>query len=153
MVFGVVLLTGLIGILTLGLRLIRFEPIDIQIHDTYIVVGNFTYLLVIFTILLVGIYLIRAVATKFNNLPVNLILLVGFAIAITLLMVYLVQLNNWPDGVEAHHTFNGGAFDEQFERKVTSVATTTKSVAWTLVVLFAGGMAGLIYKIKRKQQI
>ena len=53
------------------------HPIDIQLHDTYYVFSSGESLLVVVGLLLFLVFLVRALATKFNNKAALLWLLIG----------------------------------------------------------------------------
>ena len=58
---------------------------DINIHDTYFVIANFHFILLIGVLVFFGIYLVRTLRKNFKNLTTNLILMISTIILIVII--------------------------------------------------------------------
>ncbi|MEO1029945.1 MAG: hypothetical protein AAFX55_00990 [Bacteroidota bacterium] len=69
--------------------------IDINVHDTYYVISNFHFMLILGVLVFFGVYLLRTLIHKFKNLTANLILM----ISIILLSIVLTGISTMLDGL------------------------------------------------------
>jgi hypothetical protein len=73
-ILGVASLTLLVGLILFQNKLFDGKDLDLQLHDTYIILPKTFLLLAVFATLLVLVNLARAVYHKLNNKLVNIIL-------------------------------------------------------------------------------
>jgi hypothetical protein len=129
---GTAIVTGIIGLLLFNGRLWGGQPIEVQLHDTYLVFSKQSMLAIIFLILLTGCYLTRTIYYKLDN-----------KIVIGLLTFLLVALLIWQfvylefvNGLEYHIApvvDKGDYFQKQDVRGFKEL----RGFIWTLI--FATG--------------
>ena len=60
--------------------------LDINIHDTYFIIANFHFILLLGALIFFGIYFVRTLRRKFENLIANLILMVSTILLVLILI-------------------------------------------------------------------
>ena len=144
LVIGVALSSFLVGLILFRNKLFDGKDLDIQFHDTYIVLPKTFILLVIFTILLMLIYFVRAIYHKLNSKPVNVILGTLLILALTVLVMYV----NWLDGYESHMR---ALYSEQFgddsnEIQIEDSLTRTRHLFLVVIGLISAILVAIVMK-------
>lgn len=89
---GTVLFVLFINLLIFGFEgLTTNSTLNLNFHDTYLVIENTQFILFCSSIIFFGVYLIRALRRKFNNLAANLILMI-FTILLVLVLIELISI-------------------------------------------------------------
>ena len=89
------LLVGLVlNIVVFGINVFEASsPIDINVHDTYFIIEDWTLIFVPSILLIVVVYLIRTLVYKFKNLTANLILMISTVLLIQAISEINLMLN------------------------------------------------------------
>jgi len=146
-VLGVASSSFLVGLTLFQNKLFDGKNLDIQLHDTYVVLPKTFILLVIFATLLVLINLARAIYHKLNNKLVNIILGTLLVIVVTVLVLYV----NWLNGYKSHMQ---ALYSEQFEYSSTEIQiedslTRTKNLFLIVIGLISTILLTIIIKTVR----
>ncbi|MDF0708491.1 hypothetical protein [Flagellimonas okinawensis] len=87
--FVLIILIGVFGINGLKSDAVT----DINVHDTYYLIGNIHLIVLIVSLTLFGVYLIRMLRRNFKNLTANLIFMIS-DISLILIFTFLISLVN-----------------------------------------------------------
>ena len=101
--FGTTALIPLLNLLLFGIKGFKSETvIDINVHDTYYVISNFEFMIILGVGIFFGVYLVRSLIYKFKNLTANLILMISiilFSLVLTgissMLDTFITQTSGW----------------------------------------------------------
>ncbi|WP_298897252.1 hypothetical protein [uncultured Psychroserpens sp.] len=86
-VIGTIVLALIVNLIAFGTRGYKSDSVfDINVHDTYFVIPNINFILLLAVIVFFGVYLFRTLRWKFRNLTVNIIL-----ITVTIILILLVS--------------------------------------------------------------
>ncbi len=101
--FGTITLILILNLLLYGIDGFKSDAvIDINVHDTYYVISNFEFILMLGVGVFFGVYLIRVLINKFKNLTANLVLMISIillSLVITgissMLDAFIKQTSGW----------------------------------------------------------
>ncbi|TBV24755.1 hypothetical protein DMZ43_14725 [Meridianimaribacter sp. CL38] len=94
---GTTLFALIINLLIFGFEgLTNNSTLNLNIHDTYLVIENTQFILFCSYIIFFGVYLVRVLRRKFNNLVANLILMISTILLVLVLMelISILELLN-----------------------------------------------------------
>ncbi|WP_299316017.1 hypothetical protein [uncultured Aquimarina sp.] len=75
---GTITLVLILNLAIFGIDGFKFESVtDINVHDTYFVIPDFHFIILISVLMFFGIYLIRVLKRNFKNLTANLVLILA----------------------------------------------------------------------------
>lgn len=100
---GTIILVLILNTLIFGIDGLKSDStLDINIHDTYFVIANFHFILLLGVLVFFGIYLIRTLRRNFKNLTANLILMISTILLIltlnginTIVDNFIQQTSGW----------------------------------------------------------
>lgn len=128
--------------------------IDLNIHDTYFVIANMYFVLPLSIFLIFGIYLVRTLRSNFENLTVNIILIISITLLILVITTtnsiisVLIQQNA---GWTINPPLSAGVVDHDIEPNenylgVLKNATYGTQILLLILLTFCGFKTGLNYK-------
>lgn len=92
---GTIVLVLILNMLILGIDGLKSDTtFNINIHETYFVIPNFHFTLLLGVLVFWGVYIIRALHKSFKNLTVNLILIISTILLILILNGISVIIEN-----------------------------------------------------------
>ena len=133
---GAAIATGTIGLLFFATRLWDGQPIEVQLPDTDLTFSKYSFLAIIFSILLTGCYLTRAIYYRLKNRLAIGILTFLLIVFLTGQLVYL----KWINGFEYHiaPVIDKGDY---FQMQDVPGSKEYKVLIWTLILVTATTLA------------
>ena len=134
------------------------STLDINVHDTYFVIANFHFILLLGVLVFFGIYLIRTLRRNFKNLTANLILMISTILLIIVLNGISTIVENFiqlTSGWTIHPPLSAGEgieqIEEEIEPKENNLGILFSIIFYTQILLliflaFCGFKTGLNYK-------
>ncbi len=141
---GTVLFVLILNFLLFGIDGFKSEPnIDINIHDTYFVIANFHFILLLSMLIFFVVYLLRMLRRNFKNLTANLIFMVTGLLNIWFLTGIISIINSYIEVTEITE-YNLPFTNNMFN----NVATILYLIQLIIVVLivYSGFKTGQNYK-------
>ena len=143
LVISAVGLTIISGLIIFGSNLFNSEPIDFQFHDTYVLIGKVHFLTILFIGILSTLLFVKAIAVKFESLPLNILIIAIFGTLLIFLFVYL----NWVMGYESHvKAVYSRDFDKEIQFELTAGIKLVKRFLWILIILSGSILIAASYK-------
>ncbi|WP_435623769.1 hypothetical protein [Flagellimonas sp.] len=143
-IFFTILLFGMDG----------FDPdatLEINIHDTYFVIANSHFVLLIFILTFFWVYLFRIVRRRFKNLTVNLILLVT---TIALILVFgqtisILDAFSRPISLMENSYSNGEKHPVEEILSTFAKILFVSQIGLLILLAYCGFQSGRYYKTKK----
>ncbi|MCB0745061.1 MAG: hypothetical protein KDC67_14225, partial [Ignavibacteriae bacterium] len=138
------------------------STLDINVHDTYFVIANFHFILLLGVLVFFGIYLIRTLRRNFKNLTANLILMISTILLVIILNGISAIVENFiqqTSGWTIYPPLSAGEVIEQkIETKENNFEILSSVLFYTQILLliflaFCGFKTGLNYKKKKKNML
>ena len=156
---GTIILVLILNTLIFGIDGLKSDStLDINVHDTYFVIANFYFILLLGVLVFFGVYLIRTLRGNFKNLTANLILMISTILLIiilngisTIVENFIQQTSGWTiypplsagDGMEQ--------IEQEIEPKENDYGILSSVLFYTQILLlifltYCGFKTGLNYK-------
>ncbi|MGS2727903.1 hypothetical protein ACU8DI_14935 [Psychroserpens sp. BH13MA-6] len=134
------------------------STLDINIHDTYFVIANFHFILLLGVLVFFGIYLVRTLRRNFKNLTANLILMISTILLIlilngisTIVDNLIQQTSGWTiyPPLSAEQAIE--QIEKEIEQKENNFGILSSVLFYTQIILlillaYCGFKTGLNYK-------
>ena len=132
--------------------------LDVNVHDTYFVIANFHFILLLGVLVFFGIYLFRTLRRNFKNLTANLILMISTILLIIILNGISTIVENFiqqTSGWTIYPPLNTGEGMEQIEQEIEPTGNNfgilSSILFYTQILLliflaFSGFKSGRNYK-------
>lgn len=152
---GTTILVLILNTLIFGIDGLKADStLDINIHDTYFVIENFHFILLLGVLVFFGIYLVRTLRRNFKNLTANLILMISTILLILVLIgidsildAFIRQTTSWT----IYPPLNAGEVEPDFEPKKNNLGILSSILFFVQIFLliflaFCGFKTGRNYK-------
>lgn len=152
---GTTILVLILNTLIFGIDGLKTDStLDINIHDTYFVIANFHFILLLGVLVFFGIFLVRTLRRNFKNLTANLILM----ISTILLILVLIGIDSILDALIRQTTswtiyppLSAGEVEPDFEPKENNLGILSSVLFFIQIFLliflaFCGYKTGRNYK-------
>ena len=128
--------------------------LDINIHDTYFVIPNFHFIILLGVLVFFVVYLVRTLHRNFKNLTANLILMIATLLLILVLIgfdsildAFIRQTTSW----SIYPPLSAGEVEPDFKPKETNLSVLSSVLFFTKILLliflaFCGFKTGQNYK-------
>ena len=156
---GTTILVLILNTLIFGIDGLKSDStLDINVHDTYFVIANFHFILLLGVLVFFGIYLIRTLRRNFKNLTANLILMISTILFIIILNGISTIVENFiqqTSGWTIYPPLSAGNGIEQFEQEIepkeNNFGILSSVLFYTQILLliflaYCGFKTGLNYK-------
>nr|WP_299072889.1 hypothetical protein [uncultured Allomuricauda sp.] len=156
---GTIMLVLILNTLIFGIDGLKSDStLDINVHDTYFVIANFHFIILLGVLVFFGIYLIRTLRGNFKNLTANLILIISTTLLIIILNGISTIVENFvqqTSGWTIYPPLSAGEGLEQIEQEIESKDNNfgiLSSILFYMQILllifltFCGFKTGLNYK-------
>ena len=112
--------------------------LDINIHDTYFVLQNFHFIILLGVLVFFGVYLVRTLRSNFKNLTANLILMIATLLLILVLIgfdsildAFIRQTTSW----SIYPPLSAGNVEQDFKPKETNLSALSSVLFFTKILL------------------
>jgi len=152
---GTIILVLILNTLIFGIDGLKSDStLDINVHDTYFVIANFHFILLLGVLVFFGIYLIRTLHRNFKNLTANLILIISTILLIIILNgisaiveTFIQQTSGWT----IYPPLSAGEGIEEIEPKENNFGILSSVLFYTQILLliflaYCGFKTGINYK-------
>ncbi|WP_452225822.1 hypothetical protein [Lacinutrix cladophorae] len=152
---GTTILVLILNTLIFGIDGLKSDStLDINIHDTYFVIANFHFILLLAVLVFFGIYLVRTLRKNFKNLTANLILIISTILLILVLIgidsildAFIRQTTSWT----IYPPLSAGEIEPEIEPKENNLEILSSVLFYTQILLliflaYCGFKTGRNYK-------
>jgi heme/copper-type cytochrome/quinol oxidase subunit 1 len=141
---GTALFVLILSFLLFGIDGLKSESYtDINIHDTYFVIANFHFILLLAILIFFGVYLLRMLRRNFKNLIANLIFMISGLLSIWVIIGMISIVNSYI-GITETTKYNLFVTKNIFD-SVTSILYLAKIIIVGLII-YSGFKTRLNYK-------
>jgi len=142
---GTVILVLILNFSLFGVDGFKSESVtDINIHDTYFVIANIHFILLLSILIFFSVYLIRMLRQNFKNLTANLIFIISGLLSIWILTGIISIINSYI-GVTKTTEYNLPVTNNMFD----NISTVLYSLQIIIVglIAYSGFKTGRNYKL------
>lgn len=152
---GTTILVLILNTLIFGINGLNAEAtLDINIHDTYFVMPNYHFILLLGVLVFFGIYLVRTLRSNFKNLTANLIVMIATLLLILVLIgldsildAFIRQTTSW----SIYPPLSAEEVKQDIKPKENNLDLLSSALFYTQIVLlmflpFCGFKTGQNYK-------
>ncbi|PNQ72161.1 hypothetical protein C1T31_12605 [Hanstruepera neustonica] len=153
---GTTILVLILNTLIFGIDGLKSDStLDINVHDTYFVIANFHFIILLGVVVFFGIYLIRTLRRNFKNLTSNLILMISTILLIIILNGISAIVENFIQQTSGWTIYPplsaGDGIEQEIEPKENNFGILSSVLFYTQILLlifltFCGFKTGLNYK-------
>ncbi|WP_281847724.1 hypothetical protein [Olleya namhaensis] len=152
---GTTILVLILNTLIFGINGLNADTtLDINIHDTYFVIPNYHFILLLAVLVFFGVYLVRTLRSNFKNLTANLIVMIATLLLILVLIgfdsildAFITQTTSW----SIYPPLSAGEVEQDIKPKENNLGILSSALFYTQIVLlmflaFCGFKTGQNYK-------
>ena len=156
---GTIILVLILNTLIFGIDGLKpNSTLDINVHDTYFVIANFYFILLLGALIFFGVYFIRTLRRNFKNLTANLILMISIILLIIILNGISTIVENFirqSSGWTIHPPLSAGEGLAQIEQEIEPTKNNFRillnilfyiQILLLIFLAFCGFKTGLNYK-------
>lgn len=141
---GTALFTVVLNFIIFGIDGFNSESyIDINVHDTYFVIANLHFILLLSVLIFSGVYLLRMLRRNFKNLTANLIFMISGLLSVWILTGMIAMVNSHI-GVTETTEYNLPVTNNTFDNVSTILYLI--QIAIVGLIAYCGFQAGRNYK-------